>query len=369
MGRAAVHELHRSGRGVLILDRDVAAARRVSARYAEGEAEVGLADVSDTGRLARALRGAAVLVNCAPYRLNLAVMDAALAAGCHYVDLGGLFHVTRRQLRRGGEFRRAGLLAVLGMGSAPGLTNLFARAAADTLRRVRSIRIYNGGGSGDPDPDPLAFGFSPATVLDELTEPPVVFLRGRFATAEPLSGPERIRFDLGTQQVHLSLHSEVATLPVAYRRKGLRECFFKVAHDPRQLELLRGMVALGLADPRAGKRGVAPRDVLVDLLQRRAARAEGASDRDDLLVAVDGEDDRGPVTVRTEMVARPQQRPPLSGVARDTGFPAAIVAGLIADGAIAARGVHAPEGCVPVAPVMAALARRGMRPRTTRRRH
>ena len=87
------------------------------------------------------------------------------------------------------------------------------------------------------------------------------------------------------------------------------------------------------------------------------------------LVAVDGEDDRGPVTVRTEMVARPQARPPLSGVARDTGFPAAIVAGLIADGAIAARGVHAPEGCVPVPPVMAALARRGMKPRTTRRRH
>jgi len=304
--------------------------------------------VGDTGRLARALRGAAVLVNCAPYRLNLAVMDAALDAGCHYVDLGGLFHATRRQLRRGGEFRRAGLLAVLGMGSAPGLTNLFARAAADTLRRVRSIRIYNGGGSGDPDPDPLALGFSPATVLDELTEPPVVFLRGRFETAEPLSGSERIRFDLGTQHVHLSLHSEVATLPVAYRRKGLRECFFKVAHDPRQLALLRGMVALGLADPRAGKFGVAPRD---------------------LLVAVDGEDDRGPVTVRTEMVARPQARPPLSGVARDTGFPAAIVAGLIADGAIAARGVHAPEGCVPVPPVMAALARRGMKPRTTRRRH
>ena len=129
------------------------------------------------------------------------------------------------------------------------------------------------------------------------------------------------------------------------------------------------MVALGLADPRPGLRGVAPRDVLLDLLQRRARSAEASSERDDLLVVVEGEDGRGKVTVRTEMVARPQARPPLSGVARDTGFPAAIVAGLIADGAIAARGVHAPEGCVPVAPVMAALARRGMRPRTTRRRH
>jgi lysine 6-dehydrogenase len=369
MGRAVVHELHRSGRRVLILDRDASAARRVGARYADGEARVGGADVRDKGALARALRGAAVLVNCAPYRLNLEVMDAALAAGCHYVDLGGLFHMTRRQLRRSAEFRRAGLLAVLGMGSAPGLVNLFARAAADTLRRVRAIKIYNGGGSPEPDGDPLSFGFSPATVLDEVTEPPMVFVRGRFERAEPLSGTERIRFELGAQEVQLSLHSEVATLPLAYARKGLRECFFKVSHDPAQLALLRGFVALGLTDPRPGPRGVAPRDVLVDLLQARAAGTDAATDRDDLLVVVEGADERGPVTVRTEMVARPQRRPPLSGVARDTGFPAAIVAGLIADGGVTARGAHGPESCVPVAPVLAALARRGMKPRTTRRRH
>ena len=369
MGRAVVHELHRSGRRVLVLDRDAAAARRVGKRYAGGAARVGQAEVGDTGRLARALEGAAVLVNCAPYRLNLQVMEAALAAGCHYVDLGGLFHMTRRQLRRSAEFRRAGLLAVLGMGSAPGLTNLFARAAADPLRRVRAIRIYNGGGSPGPGPDPLSFGFSPATVLDEVKERPFVFVRGRFEAAEPLSGSERIRFELGTQEVHLCLHSEVATLPPAYARKGLRQCFFKVSHDPAQLAMLRGFVALGLTDPRPGPRGVAPRDVLLDLLQARPGSADAATDRDDLLVVVEGADERGPVTVRTEMVARPQRRPPLSGVARDTGFPAAIVAGLIADGAVTARGAHGPEGCVPVAPVLAALARRGMRPRTTRRRH
>lgn len=356
MGRAVVHELHRSGRRVVILDRDRAAARAVSALYAEGAAEADGADVRDTHRLARALRRAAVVVNCAPYRLNLLVMDAALAAGCHYVDLGGLFHVSRRQLRRGAEFRRAGLLAVLGMGSAPGLTNLFAGAAAESLRRVRAIRIYNGGARPDPAGDPLTFSFSPATVLDELTEPPVVFLRGRFETAEPLSGSERIRFGLGRRHVHLCLHSEVATLPLSYRRKGVRECFFKVAHDRRQLELLREMMA------------VTPRNVLADLLQKRPEGARSADDVDDLLVVVEGQDERGPITVRTEMVARPQARPPLSGVARDTGFPAAIVAGLIADGVIGARGVHPPESCVPAAPVLAALARRGMRPRTSRRR-
>jgi saccharopine dehydrogenase-like NADP-dependent oxidoreductase len=52
-------------------------------------------------------------------------------------------------------------------------------------------------------------------------------------------------------------------------------------------------------------------------------------------------------------------------VARDTGFPPAIVARLILSGAIRERGVLPPERCVPVAPFLAALAERGMRARRT----
>ncbi len=47
-------------------------------------------------------------------------MRAALQVGAHYLDLGGLFHVTGEQLELDAEFREAGLLAVLGMGSTPG---------------------------------------------------------------------------------------------------------------------------------------------------------------------------------------------------------------------------------------------------------
>ena len=67
----------------------------------EGDEHV---DARDAASLARALRGASVCVNCADYRLNLDVMAGALATGCHYVDLGGLFHVTRRQLELDARF-------------------------------------------------------------------------------------------------------------------------------------------------------------------------------------------------------------------------------------------------------------------------
>jgi saccharopine dehydrogenase-like NADP-dependent oxidoreductase len=360
MGRAAVYDLARHGQRVLVLDGDPAAARRIVRRYGARHAEAAQVDARDPAALAGALRGAAAVVNCLPYALNLPAMEAALLARCHYLDLGGLFHTTREQLALDVRFRRAGLLAVLGMGSAPGITNVLARAACDALRRVRSIRVYNGGADFTRYASPLAFGFSPATVLDEFTQRPVLFERGRFRARAPRSGAEDFAFETGIQRVHLSLHSEVATLPLSFRSKGLRECSFKIAYDPALAERLQLLIDLGLADERPGSNGVAPRQVLLDCLKRLPPPPGVIDDRDWLAVVVEGEDRRGPLRVRCDVSAWPGRRPPLSAVARDTGFAPAIVARMILDGRIRERGVRPPERCVPVKPFLAALAERGM---------
>jgi saccharopine dehydrogenase (NAD+, L-lysine-forming) len=370
MGRAAVHDLARSGERVLLLEADLQAARKIARRYGGRRAVAQGADARDPAALAPLLkdRCVQVLVNCAPYVLNLDVMEAALRARCHYLDLGGLFHTTRMQLLRDNEFRRHGLIAVLGMGSAPGIVNVLARAAADRLRKVRAIRIYNGGADHTRYRAPVAFGFAPATVLEELTQPPMVFTRGRFKAEKPLSGGEDVRFDVGLQRVHRSLHSEVATLPLSYADKGLRECSFKIAYEPALVERLKLLIDLGLTDKRPGPRGVAPRDVLLDCFKRLPPPPEFIDDRDCLAVVVEGEDAKGWVSVRYDLTARPQRRPPLSAVARDTGFPPAIVARMILDGTIGERGVLPPERCVPVRPFFAALAKRGMAARVRRLR-
>jgi lysine 6-dehydrogenase len=365
MGRAVVHDLARSGLRVRLLDRDLDAARRVARRYGHGRAEPGAADAGDPEALSEAILGAAVVVNAGPYPFNLTAMEAALLARCHYVDLGGLFHTTRKQLRLDAAFRRAGLLAVLGMGSAPGIMNVLARAAADSLTRVRAIRAYNGGVDFTRYRAPVAFAFSPATVLDEFTQRPMVFEKGRFRAAPPLSGAEDFVFEVGLQRVHRSLHSEVATLPLSYRSKGIRDCSFKIAYDPALVERLKLLIDLGLTDRRPGPRGVAPRDVLLDCLKGLPPAPDFVDDRDSLAVVVEGEDARGAVTVRYDVTAGPQKAPPLSAVARDTGFPPAIVARMILEGRIRERGVLPPERCVPVKPFFAALVERGMRPRLT----
>jgi lysine 6-dehydrogenase len=365
MGRAVVFDLTASGHPVLLLDADPEAARRIARRYGHGRARAAVADAREAAGLAARVAGAAVLVNAGPYVFNLPAMDAALRARCHYLDLGGLFHTTRRQLRYDAAFRRAGLLAVLGMGSAPGIANVLARAGADALASVEAIRIYNGGADFTRYRAPVAFGFSPATVLDEFTQPPMVFEGGHFRATRPLSGGEDFPFELGVQRVHRSLHSEVATLPLSYRGKGLRECFFKIAYDPGLVERLTLLIRLGLAERRPGPRGVAPRDVLLDCLRSLPPAPDFVDDRDSLAVVVEGRDRRGPATLRYDLTAGPQRRPPLSAVARDTGFPPAIVTRMVLAGTIRARGVLPPERCVPPSPFLAALAERGMSARIT----
>src|SRR5262245_58371080 len=177
-------------------------------------------------------------------------MRACLEAKTHYVDLGGLFHTTRKQLELHDAFKKAGLLAVLGLGSCPGIANVQARVVADSLETVESIRIYNG---ATPDlGDSLSWGYSIQTIFDEITQPPWVYRNGAFQEAPPLGEEEMYRFldPIGVAKVHLSLHSEVATLPVTYGPKGIKDCFFKISffgYSEKALRQLQFLAQIGMA--------------------------------------------------------------------------------------------------------------------------
>ena len=91
------------------------------------------------GGLASVLEGVAAVAACLPYRLNLEVMEAALAAGA-IRGPRGLYHVTIKQWELDPGFREAGLSAVMGIGSAPA-SRTSSRAWAPTdWTRVRSGR-------------------------------------------------------------------------------------------------------------------------------------------------------------------------------------------------------------------------------------
>jgi saccharopine dehydrogenase-like NADP-dependent oxidoreductase len=208
------------------------------------------ADARDRESLARALEGAAVVVNCADYRLNLDVMGGALAAGSHYVDLGGLFHVTKKQLELDGVFREAGLTAILGMGSAPGKTNLLASAAARRLgAEPVSMEIWAATRDPAAADHPFPAPYSVQTLRDELQMRPVVVAGGEVIEVEPLSGEAEREFPepVGRAKGIYTLHSELATLPASY--PSLREASFRLCLAPGLLEKLLALEDGELPEP------------------------------------------------------------------------------------------------------------------------
>lgn len=269
--------------------------------------------VRDPGSVARALENASVCVNCTDYRLNLDVMRAALRAGAHYVDLGGLFHVTKQQLELDGEFRAAGLTAILGLGSAPGKTNLLASAAVARLEgEPTSMHIWaatrDPAAAGHPFPAP----YSVQTLKDELQMHPVVLVDGALVEVEPLSGQaERELPEVGRATGVYTLHSELATLPSAF--PSLRQASFRLCLAGGLAEKLLSLGEGELPEPYVQS----PESVAVHLVE--------VGSNGGLVV--------GAAVTR-------------GGSAKSTSEPAARAALEIADGRLSALGVSAPETAV-----------------------
>ena len=365
MGRAVVHDLAgaREVRDIVVADFDRERAQEVARKFGDGKASGLFADVRDTRRLAKVLRGCEVVVNCTQYNWNLEVMRATLAARVHYMDLGGLYHMTKKQFALDRDFRRIGKLAIPGMGGAPGITNVMARALADKMERVDSIRVYNAGADEQKYDSPIAYSFSIATILDELTMSPIHFVGGRYIEKAMLSEPESGTFPapIGKITLRHSIHSELGTLAESFRKKGVREVFFKINYDPKLVELVRNLVDAGFTGREAiavNGTQVAPRAVLLALMQKKAP-TQTPLDVEALRVVVTGKNKKAPVGLAMEMWADHTARPQLSAVARDTGFPAAIAAVMHGRGEIPGLGVQAPENVVPPEPFFRELKKRG----------
>ena len=372
MGRITARDLARASRGalrVVVADRVRPLERVRGVEYIE-------ADVADRRSLARALRGAFAVIASLPYRLNLDAMDGALEAGAHYVDLGGLFHMTRRQMARAPVFERRGLMAILGMGSAPGILNVLAEMGARGMDVVRELHCLVGAVDRTRFRNrlPIDFGYAPDTLLDEFAMPSAVFRDGAFVMVPPLDPTERItvRFPspVGALQVDSTLHSEVATLPLSFADRGIREVTFRQGFDPEFRGRLEFLVQLGLTGtdplavpPHINGDGVVPRQVMLALLRRLPRPAPiGKPWRYEVLrTVVRGRRGRKSVEVACDCHAGPRAGAGV-GPDIDTGAPPSIAVLLMLGGELPIRpGVWAPERVVPVEPFVRELRRRGMK--------
>ena len=317
-------------------------------------------DVRDEAATARLLAGHDAVLNCVTYYWNVPVMRAALAARVPYSDLGGLYHGTQRQFELHEEFVAAGVPALLGMGSTPGITNAMAGFLARELDAVHEAHVRVGcldRGAAGPLPIPYALD----TVLDEFALEPWIVEQGRAHPVPPRSGEEEIDFPppVGRMRAIYTLHSEVAMFARSF--PGLTGASFKVAFEPAFMEKVRFLVELGFAnrEPRVG--GVSPRQMLLALGAAQTSPGGEPDDCDCLRVDLTGEIDGRSVRRRGEALIGPHREWGFGAGALDTGVPLSIAGILMAERAVATPGVLCPETALPFERFFAELERRGLR--------
>ena len=326
---------------MVLLDIDGEKAAAAAKAHGAGKASATGIDASQAGSLADALEGCDALVNSAAYRLNIDAMAASLAAGCHYLDLGGLYWVAKQQLETSPQFEEAGLLAVLGIGSSPGKTNLLAVQAVRELGgEVEALHVSAGGRDLDP-PAGESFPYALRTLLDEVTMPPVAIRDGSPVELEPLSDGGEVDFGepIGVASTVNTIHSEMLTFPSSF---GCEEGSFRLSLPPAVEARLRELAGapeeeatrvFAASSPPSGK------TVSVHLVEASAAGRK----------------------VRARSVTPPHERWGLGGGIVSTASPIAAAVRLLARGELTARGALPPELCLDPEAMFSELETRGVR--------
>lgn len=253
-------------------------------------------DASDTDavRAALAEHRCDVLLNATDPRFVPSLFDAALAHGAHYLDMAMSLsrpHPSRpyeecgvklgdAQFERAAEWEAAGRLALVGMGVEPGLSDVFARYAADELfdeDGIEEIGIRDGADLVVDGYD-FAPSFSIWTTIEECLNPPVVYEEGRgWFTTPPFSEPEVFDFPEGIGPVECVNveHEEVLLVPRWLKAKRVT---FKYGLGDEFIGVLKTLHKLGLdrTDPvtvgtGGGKAAVSPRDVVAACPTRPAS--------------------------------------------------------------------------------------------------
>ncbi|WP_405965169.1 saccharopine dehydrogenase NADP-binding domain-containing protein [Streptomyces sp. NBC_00723] len=236
-----------------------------------------------------------VLLNATDPRFVMPLFHAARTAGATYVDMAMSLsrpHPDRpyeecgvrlgdAQFAEADEWAEAGALALVGMGVEPGLSDVFARYAADELfDEIEEIGIRDGANLTVEGHD-FAPSFNIWTTIEECLNPPVVYEadRGWFTTA-PFSEPEVFDFPEGIGPVECVNveHEEVLLVP---RWVKARRVTFKYGLGNEFIETLKTLHLLGLdrttpvtVPSASGPVSVSPRDVVAACLPDPATLGE-----------------------------------------------------------------------------------------------
>jgi saccharopine dehydrogenase (NAD+, L-lysine forming) len=277
---------------VVVADYDRGRAERSVAGVGDDRFVAAQVDASDADGVAELVRRHDIthVMNAVDPRFVMPIFDGAYAAGADYLDMA--MSLSRphpeapyeqcgvklgdQQFAAAPDWEARDRLALVGIGVEPGLSDVFARYAADHLfSEIDELGVRDGANLTveGPDGEPMfAPSFSIWTTIEECLNPPVIWEDGRWRTTPPFSEPEVFDFPEGIGPVECVNveHEEVLLMP---RWIDCRRATFKYGLGDEFIGVLKTLHKLGLdrtEKVNAGGVTVSPRDVVAACLPNPA---------------------------------------------------------------------------------------------------
>jgi saccharopine dehydrogenase (NAD+, L-lysine-forming) len=270
---------------VIVSDYDETRARHAVGAVGDKRFVASRVDATSTDDVAELVRRHSIthVMNAVDPRFVMPIFNGALAGGADYLDMAMSLsqrHPDRpyeltgvklgdEQFAVEAEWKDAGRLALVGIGVEPGLSDVFARYAADHLFSEIDELATRDGSNLTVDGYDFAPSFSIWTTIEECLNPPVIWEADRgWFTTEPFSEPEVFDFPDGIGAVECVNveHEEVLLMP---RWVNCKRVTFKYGLGAEFIDVLKTLHKLGLDRTEkitvAGAQ-VSPRDVVAACL-------------------------------------------------------------------------------------------------------
>ncbi len=362
-GSIASRDLLNSGYSVLLCGRNPA---RIKNLLTNKKAKFSYVDLTNIKATAKTLKssGARITLNCAELRLNIEAMKACLLAKMHYLDLGGLQEMTVKQYKLDKEFRKRNLIALLGCGSTPGISNVMAAYAVNQMDSVERIDL---GFAWDSQPKTFILPYSFESIVYEVTTPSVIMKDGKLTKSKVCEFEGVKNFmKIGMQKTYCIVHSEVFTFYRYFRNKGLKDVHYWAGFPEHSFKVIETLIELGFSSKKPLKvngNELVPVDFSREVL-KNIERPKDYKEIEDVWVKVTGEKNGERRLIEIGCLVETIDGWEDYGSNVDTGMTISIMAQMILKGIIDGDegiGVTAPEVVVPSKPFFHQLTKRGMK--------
>ena len=218
-------------------------------KYDIETAQVDADKTADVVKLIQRVKPKLVINTALPYQ-DLTIMDACLETGVDYLDTANYEPPNEAKFEYKWQwayqdrFKEKGIMALLGCGFDPGVTNIFcAHAQKNHFDEIHSVDIIdcNAGNHGHP----FATNFNPEINIREVTAKGKYWEKGEWIETEPMAVHKTFDApELGPMEIYLMYHEELESL--SKNLKGLQRIRFWMSYSENYLTHLRVLQNVGM---------------------------------------------------------------------------------------------------------------------------